>query len=62
MSSLHLKGHNQRLGSATSSSQIPAGRGKEASDRLEKSIEIARKKAEADVSNPLALGVDRTPN
>jgi integrase len=30
------------------------GRGKDASERLEKSMEIARKKAEADVSNPLA--------
>jgi hypothetical protein len=36
------------------------GRGKEASERFEKSMEMARKKAEADVSNPLAIGVDRT--
>jgi integrase len=36
------------------------GRGKEASDRFEKSMEMARKKARADVSNPLATGVDRT--
>ena len=32
------------------------GRGKEASDRFEKSMEMARKKARADVSNPLAIG------
>jgi len=37
------------------------GSGKEASDRFEKSMELARKKAEADVSNPLAIGVDGTP-
>jgi len=36
------------------------GRGKEASERFEKSMEMARKKARADVSNPLAMGVDRT--
>ena len=30
------------------------GRGKDASERFEKSMEIARKKAESDVSNPLA--------
>ena len=36
------------------------GRGKEASERFEKSMEMARKKAEGDVSNPLAMGVDRT--
>jgi hypothetical protein len=36
------------------------GRCQEASDRFEKSMEIARKKAEADVSNPLATDGDRT--
>jgi hypothetical protein len=30
------------------------GRGKEASERFEKSMEIARNRAEADVSSPLA--------
>lgn len=36
------------------------GRGKEASERFEKSMQMARKNARADVSNPLAMGVDRT--
>ena len=36
------------------------GRGKEASERFEKSMELARKKAPPDVSNPLAMGADRT--
>jgi len=35
------------------------GRGKEASKRFEKSMDIARKKAEANVSNPLALDAGR---
>jgi integrase len=35
------------------------GRGKEASDRFEKSMEMARKKSEGAVSNPLAIGVAR---
>ncbi len=35
------------------------GRGKEASERFEKSMEIARKKARADVSNSLALDRER---
>jgi integrase len=34
------------------------GRGKEASDRFEKSMEIARKRDQPDVSNPLAIDVD----
>jgi integrase len=34
------------------------GRGKEAGDRFEKSMEIARKRAQPDVSNPLAIDVD----
>jgi integrase len=36
------------------------GRGKDASERFEKSMEIARKEAEADVSNPLAKDGGRT--
>ena len=36
------------------------GSGKDASERFEKSMEIARKKADADVSNPLAKGGGRT--
>jgi integrase len=36
------------------------GRGREASVRFEKSMERARKQAEADVSNRLAMGVDQT--
>jgi hypothetical protein len=36
------------------------GRGKDASERFEKSMDIARKKAEADVSNPLAKHGDET--
>jgi integrase len=35
------------------------GCGKEASDRFEKSMETARKRAEANVSNSLAMGADR---
>jgi integrase len=35
------------------------GRGKEASDRFERSMETARKKSEASVSNPLAIGLAR---
>jgi hypothetical protein len=37
-----------------------SGRGKDAGERFEKSMEIARKKVEADVSNPLARNGTRT--
>jgi hypothetical protein len=36
------------------------GRGKDASERFEKSMEVARKRAEVDVSSPLAKESART--
>ena len=57
-----LMGHSSIQVTFDTYGHLFPGRGKDASERFEKSMEIARKKAEADVSNPLANREQTTEN